>query len=156
MNVKTHTMPLASAISRRTLQIAGLTTLMTLLLGGAAFGQQVEQTREGAQQADEVVKAVSWDAPVELYVRNNNWLDARVYAVRQGTRYRLGTVTSFQVERFELPGFVTSGVDGVQILVVPIGANTSHLTQEIPVLPGDVLGLELEQHLPLSAFFRAS
>ena len=155
MNVKTHTMQFASAISPRLLRIAGLAALMTLLASGAAFGQQVEQTRGNEQQVDEVVTKVAWNAPVVLHVRNNNWLDARVYAVRQGTRYRLGTVTSLQIEQFELPAFATTDVEGVQILVLPIGARASHLTQPMTVMPGDVLGLDLEQHLPLSAFFRA-
>ena len=140
---------------RRLAWISGLVTVATALMSGALLGQQTEREREGETEAVKAVEVSDRNAPVSLYVRNNNWLDARVYAVREGTRYRLGTVTSHVTEKFVLPRTVSGGVDGVQLLILPIGSNASYLTQSINVFPGDVLGLEVEEHLPLSSFFRA-
>ncbi len=153
MSTNTESRSSGATLALRLFHVTGLVTLLTMLTTSGVLGQQTE--RAGEKEAESTTRLASESAPVELYVRNNNSLDARVYALKTGVRYRIGTVTSFTMERFELPRHIGADLYGVQLLVLPIGSNASHLTETISVFPGDALALEVEQHLPLSAFYRA-
>ncbi len=153
MTTKLEIRRAATALRFRFHAISALATLLTIMMTSGLLGQQTEQA--GKAEAERAARLASRDAPIELYVRNNHFLDARVYAVRSGIRYRVGTVTSFTTEKLELPRYVGVDLEGIQLLVLPIGSNASYLTETINAFPGDALALEVEQHLPLSAFYRA-
>jgi len=87
-----------------------------------------------------------------LVVENNKWLDVNVYAVRNGTRHRLGTVTSLQTERFRLPSWVTTGAAEVRLLIDPVGSEQVHLTEPILLTEGSRIVFKVADYLPLSAY----
>jgi hypothetical protein len=90
-------------------------------------------------------------APV-LVVENNKWLDVNVYAVRNGTRHRLGTVTSLQTARFRLPSWVTTGASDMRLLIDPVGSEQVHLTEPILLTEGSRIVFKVADYLPLSAY----
>ena len=92
----------------------------------------------------------------ELVVKNNNWLDAHVYAVRGGMRTSLGVMTSLGKRTFELPAWTTLPGDEFQILVHLIGGG-SYVTPVLSVHPGDVVQVEVQNNVDLSTavVFRA-
>lgn len=89
---------------------------------------------------------------VLVRVRNHNWADMTVYVVRNGTRARLGTVTSMTESVFPVPrGFGMAHAD-VQLLADPIGSNHGYRTDLILVSPGQTIDLTLENNINLSNY----
>lgn len=77
-----------------------------------------------------------------LYVQNDNWMDVVVYAVRGGSRFRLGQVSSVQSAVFELPSVALGTSNGLYILADPIGAvNAERMfaTDDIMIAPGHTI-----------------
>lgn len=90
---------------------------------------------------------------VWVRVTNHNWQDLRVYFLRNGSRLRLGLVTTNQTETFRLPLNAEVESGGVRLLVVPIGANWSYETDPILVQRGETLAWTIQQNPVLSAPF---
>lgn len=134
------------------LRIILLASLLTLAGFTTLAAQQVS---EDASKEEATAVRMASHGPVTLEVANYNWLDMRIYAVRAGERFRLGTVTSFSREAFELPTHLQADISGVQILAAPIGSRRAHLSPHLIASAGDVLRLELEGDLDLSAFYVA-
>lgn len=88
----------------------------------------------------------------EIVVQNSNWLDMNVYAVRGGSRMRLGTVNSMASERFRLPRHMVDGVGGLRLLADPIGSRDVYFSQPILIGPGQRVEWKLENNLALSSF----
>ena len=91
---------------------------------------------------------VGTDAAIE--VTNYNWADMTVYAVRNGTRVRLGSVMSMSTEQFQLPrGMV--GTTDMRIMADPVGSRHAYHTRPVLVVPGQTLQLRLENNIELSS-----
>lgn len=87
----------------------------------------------------------------QVVVENNNWLDVNVYAIRDGMRRRLGTVTTNSTRRFRLPrAFVATGGE-VRLLVDPIGSSQTRMMPPVAIMGGDRIDLDVFNHLPLSS-----
>ena len=71
-------------------------------------------------------------------------------------RTSLGFITALGKREFELPSWATLPGNDVRILIRLIGG-VSYLTPVVDVYPGDVVELEVENHLALSStvVFRA-
>jgi len=89
-------------------------------------------------------------AAVRVQVDNHNFLDMRIYAESNGRRWRLGTVTAFTSETFELPRFVTLPNDEVVLVASPIGSRGVYVAQPVLVEPGDTVQFNVENQLVLS------
>ncbi|MBX6364276.1 MAG: hypothetical protein IRZ00_10450 [Gemmatimonadetes bacterium] len=87
-----------------------------------------------------------------MRVANHNWLDVDVYAVREGTKYRLGTVTSMTAQVFRLPSGLATPSGDFQLLVDPIGSNEVFVTEPLLVAPGQLVDWSIENHLALSSY----
>jgi hypothetical protein len=86
-----------------------------------------------------------------VVVRNTNVLDVAVYAVRYGTRQRIGTVTGLSTGRLALPpSFVNDG--SVQLLVDPIGSDQVWLTDPIRLAPTQNVELSVMRPISMSTF----
>lgn len=85
-------------------------------------------------------------------VTNHNWADMVVYAVRGGTRYRLGMVTSMSTARFEIPGMVVNGSGGVSLAADPVGSTDVFVTQPMQVVPGQRVEFNIENHIATSSY----
>ena len=84
-------------------------------------------------------------------VTNNNWLDVGLYAVRGGSRERLGIVRSFETQAFELPPhFLVAS--GLQLYVDLIGSRQSYQTDRIQVSPGQLIELVVQERLAQSHY----
>ena len=116
----------------------GAVGLALALLVGSSFGAQAASA-QGVEPEQSGVEAIENDGTVEVQVRNNNWHDLRVYALRNGRRYRLGTVTGLTSAVLRIPRHLQPDVFGVQLLAVPIGARDRHVSPIVYVTEGDRL-----------------
>ena len=83
-------------------------------------------------------------------VRNDNWLDAVVYAVRGASRVRLGTVAGLSSATLKAPS--SYAPDGTfQLLVDPIGSNTVFMTDGFAVSPGQRVELSIAPSIRMSS-----
>lgn len=78
-----------------------------------------------------------------LRVVNRNFYDFTIYLVRFGDRVRLGLATGNQTSTFEFPSqFVQTGP--VQFEAHPVGGRGRAYTEQLSVLPGDVVTVEIQ------------
>ena len=88
---------------------------------------------------------------VAITVKNTNWMDMDVFAVRGDTRTRVGSVNGLTTATFRVPAnFAPDGV--LQFLVDPIGSDTPYLTDKITVSPGQRVELTIGSVLRMSNF----
>ena len=112
--------------------------LLALVLGCARSGR----IPAGGIAIDEIATA---------RITNNGWLDVNVYATRDGTRQRLGTVTGQNTEVFELPrSFIAAR--GLQIFIDAIGSPQTYQTDVIPAGPGQQIDVVVQQRLAMSHY----
>jgi hypothetical protein len=116
------------------LRAASLLAVLVMLSASCAFGRRAD-TPAPAQE------------PVTIEVRNNNWADVNVYAVRSSQRVRLGTVTAAQTRKLTVhPDMIGPGGE-IRIFAQAIGGYARYLSPRVYVGPGDVVALELEVDL---------
>ncbi len=88
--------------------------------------------------------------PVTVVMVNRNWATVNVYAVRDGSWARLGTVTTNEQARARLPQWATVGAGKVQLKVQPIGSRESYVTDPILVAAGQQITLYVQPALGLT------
>jgi hypothetical protein len=84
-------------------------------------------------------------------ITNNNWLDVRVYAVRAGSREHIGIVRALDTQVFELPRHLIEA-NGLRLYVDPIGSSQWYQTDLIPVWPGQLIELVVQERLAQSHY----
>jgi hypothetical protein len=89
------------------------------------------------------------DEPTIVVVENNNWLETTVYALRSGTRLRLGTVPTGKTLEFTLPAGFTTGAS-IQLIADPIGTSRTFRSEMLAVGPGRQVQLRVENNLRMS------
>ena len=78
-----------------------------------------------------------------LRVVNRNFYDFTIYLVRYGDRVRIGLATGNQTSLFEFPSqFVQTGA--VRFEAHPVGGTGRAYTEQLSVLPGDVVTVEIQ------------
>jgi hypothetical protein len=88
---------------------------------------------------------------VAVTVKNTNWMDMDVFAVRGGTRARVGSVTGLTTATFRVPAnFAPDGI--LQFMVDPIGSDAAYVTDKIVVSPGQRVELTIGSVLRMSTF----
>ncbi|HET9986625.1 MAG TPA: hypothetical protein VFQ38_23815 [Longimicrobiales bacterium] len=127
-----------------TRRVVAAALVVGLGLGGCAGAA-------GAGVAEDAL-AASQAGVVRVRVENHNWLDVNVYAVHNGTRYRLGTVTSMTGHTFQLPISMLAQTGEFRLLVDPIGSSEVFLTEPLLVSPGQQIDWSVENHLALSSY----
>lgn len=88
-----------------------------------------------------------------IRVSNNNWSDMTIYLVRQGTRQRLGTVTSQSVGIFRVPTYMVESASDVRLVADPIGSTRTYSSSPILLGPGQQMEWRLENAINLSSFW---
>jgi hypothetical protein len=86
-----------------------------------------------------------------LEVHNDHLQDVNIYAVRAGTRFRLGTVLSNTTETFTVPPAMLMPGD-FRLLADPIGSARTFLTDPLLVQPGQVIEFNVQNYLNLSTY----
>ena len=81
---------------------------------------------------------------------NGNWLDVNVFAVSGGQSFRLGTVSTNQTTRFELPESLRAAPD-VDVVIEPIGTSERFVADNAMVGPGQELTIRVANALQQSA-----
>lgn len=84
-------------------------------------------------------------------ITNNNFLDVKVYAVRSGSRERIGIVRSFETQVFELPRHMLE-LPGLRLHVDPVGSPQSYQTDVIPAWPGQLIELVVQERITQSHY----
>ncbi len=88
---------------------------------------------------------------VTLVVRNNNWLDAKIYLLTGGTRRRVGTVTSMsRATVIRLRRSTFSGDRECAIAVELIGSGITYVSPLVWVGWGRTVDLRIQNALSLS------
>ena len=88
---------------------------------------------------------------IRLTVTNQNWLDVTVYAVRGGSRYRIGNAGGNSSASLRIPAnLVVSGA--VQLLVDPIGSQEAYTTGAIMVSADESVQLNVAPRIPMSSY----
>lgn len=91
------------------------------------------------------------DDRIVIRIANNHPLDVTVYAVNQGMRVRLGTVSTATSERFELALREINPSGELRLLADPVGSRRPTLSEPIQVFPGQVVEWVLAADLRQSA-----
>jgi hypothetical protein len=90
--------------------------------------------------------------PVTLNVDNHNWSDIVVYALVDGTRHRLGSVTATQKATLRLPQTVMSSPGAVELVLDPLGSRATFRTGTIQLVMGKELVLVVENELRMTTW----
>jgi hypothetical protein len=85
-------------------------------------------------------------------VRNDNWLDVVIYAVRGTARFRIGTVGGSSSQTFRLTSDAMTGSSPLQILADPIGSSRGYMTDPVVLAPGQRLEVQLGSPISISTF----
>lgn len=120
----------------------------TFLMGFLVLTLGACASREGPATGPLPPGAQEQEARVQ--VTNNNWSDMTVYAVRDGHRVRLGTVTSMATQIFDLPRAILGAAANVQLVANPIGGRSSIRTPPVSVWPGQTVQFMIENQPGLS------
>ena len=130
------------------LLLAAIATLSLAWMPMSAAGQDVEKTDEARAE-----KAVASDAPIKVKVRNNAWLDMKIYAVTRGNRWRLGTANTGQLLTVEIPRHLQADIFPLELVAYPIGGSGVATTEGLLLSPGDQVDWMLENTLAFSSVF---
>lgn len=120
------------------LLVAGLAAAALLLAPALLSGQE-------ADLGEKIERA-----PITVVVVNNNWSDMVIYALSQGTRIRLATVTTNTREEIVLPRYLNADVRELELLADPIGGHGAVLSDPLLLNAGDVVEWHLQNQLSLS------
>jgi hypothetical protein len=121
--------------------LAVAATLLTTACSSATY-----PTREIARE----------NAPTQIQVKNHNWMDMTVYAIRNGSRIRLGSVVSGTTARFPLPRGFDLSSGALRLVADPIGSSETFVSEPIATSSGTVVNWTIENHIALSSYFITS
>jgi hypothetical protein len=88
---------------------------------------------------------------VAVQVRNNNYLDVVVYALRDGGRMRLGTVTGNCNAILKVSTDIAT-MQGFRLQADPVGSRESYVTEVIYAQPGAAIVLDVASVLSMSSW----
>ena len=116
-----------------------------LALAVAAVAQPVAAAKLAPAAQDSVVNEA-----IGIKVVNRNWMDMRIYAVVDGRRIRLGTVSGFTTEKLKLRRNLVGPTADLELQAVPIGHRTLSHIARIVAFRGDQLEFRVESSLGTS------
>ena len=119
--------------------LAPISLLLGLLLTACAPGRTLDKG------------SVLRGRPTSVEVTNNNWADVAVYALRDGSRQRLGMVVSMGTTVLRIPPVMVAGGNQLQLLVDPIGSSQVHVTEPFLLDVGQRVELRVQNHLATSS-----
>ncbi len=123
-----------------------------LLVTGLAAGCFTGGQRPGDPDPLALEEAAPSDATPVLRVNNRHWEDVDVWAIRSGTRIRLGTVSAMAAENFKLAASISGGEGDFQILVAPVGESRGYITDPLLLAAGQTLDLQVDNTLNLTTY----
>ena len=109
--------------------LAGLVLVLAGLGGCAAMG------------------TVSGEPYATIIVENDATMTVNIYALRQGTRLRLGQITGLKQREFPLRRSMVGGGGQLQLLIDPVGSPQNYPSQSILINEGDVIELQVSSFI---------
>ena len=91
-------------------------------------------------------------SPVVVEVTNGHMQDIDLYAVNGGQRWRLGTITTGETERFRVPTAAAIAGNEFALQVHPIGGGRDFFTDRVLVSAGDRVRLNVAPMLAQSSY----
>lgn len=85
-----------------------------------------------------------------ISVMNGNWMDVNVFALSSGQSIRLGTVSTNQTTRFDVPESLRAATD-VRVVIEPIGSSERFVAENLMIGPGQELVVRVANVLQQSA-----
>lgn len=79
------------------------------------------------------------DAAVTVRVDNRSWSTMHLYVVSDGQWNSLGQLSSQATADYEIPRSMLAGARLIRLAADPVGSVQAYLSDEIHVLPGDVV-----------------
>ena len=104
----------------------------------------------GCSRHGNSVSALARRPPTVVRIRNSNWLDMTVFAVRGTARIRLGFVRALGTATFTVPS-ASIPDRTLRLLVDPIGSDNVYLTDGVTVAPGQLVELTIMPSLAMSS-----
>jgi hypothetical protein len=126
--------------ARRLREMAVVALLLSL--GPAGCAESRRGPWEGASSLE----------PLVLEVRNNNYLEVVVYALPDGARARLGTVTGKRDAVLHIPPSVAFAPNGFRLQADPVGSAETFVSEFIYAHAGTVVVLEVGSVLSMSSW----
>ena len=120
----------------RGLMRAFMAGALLLLLGSALTACNTTAPQEAVPEVESFT--------VRLY--NSNPLDVTVYALYNGSRYRLGQLGTTQTERFTLPPDLVVVSPLIRLEADPIGSAVIIFIDEFVVVPGEEIALTVPSY----------
>jgi hypothetical protein len=130
-----------SSVVRRPARLTRLALALTAALVVGACGRHAIDTEP---QPDP-------NAPTELTVTNQHWLDVIVYVTHDGQTTRVGTVTATSTAVFNLAPWMLGQSRLIRLLGDPVGADGSIGTELLKIQPGQTIEWRLESQLARSS-----
>lgn len=87
-----------------------------------------------------------------ITVTNDYLTDVTVYAVRAGTRARLGTIFGFRTETLPIRNTILWGAGSVRLLILDRLSGRAHITEPFTVGPEDSILLTVRNPIQMSSF----
>lgn len=131
---------------RRWTGLLALSFLASLAFAGMVMAQEAHIDPQATQEVTEAEA----DA-IMVVVENHSWSDMRIYAVRSGTRYRLGTAYTLRPVELEVPQFLLAEIAGLELIAVPIGGGGTHYSGNVLINKGESLVWRLENRPSFSS-----
>jgi hypothetical protein len=100
---------------------------------------------------EEATPAPAVEGGMTLTIANNNVLDMRVFLVRDGYRYRIGTVSSMTTQVFQISPRMLGGAHELRLLADPIGSRDAFSTEPIPIQTGATIEWQVERDIRFSS-----
>ncbi len=90
-------------------------------------------------------------APILLRVDSHHWSDVTIYAVRDGVRLRVGTVSAAGSATFRIPPYLLNFAGELQLVGDPLGGGRPIRMDPIYIRPGGFAEWTLESNLKNSS-----
>jgi hypothetical protein len=117
--------------------------LVTAAVLVAACAQAGTSTSTGSIDAG-AVDSIPDETYGTLRVENNAFPDMTIYVIEpSGVRTRIGTATGNTITTLRIPNRVLGGARTLRFQADPIGAREAPVSQEITVIPGEVVVLTI-------------
>lgn len=78
-----------------------------------------------------------------LQVENQGFSDMVIYVVTGTQRVRLGLATGNSTKSFPIPNYLIRGAGTLRFLADPVGGDSTPVSEEITVQPGDIVNLTI-------------
>jgi len=117
-------------------------TAITLLAALALLAIAVPARAADIRTRSDTTKSAD-TSKTTVEVRNQAFLDAVVYVVRDGFPQRLGIATGNSTAKFYLPSYLTAGLNSFKFIIHPIGGRRNSVSDEILISRGDLVELTI-------------